>query len=228
MDSLAMQPGGLATRMSLLDRLRVPLSWLGVIRRTCQRTLQDNCLGPAVELAYFFFLALFPAVLFFVALASFFPIDRLTDHVLGALDRFTPPDVLSLIRDQFLQISKNNNGGLLTLGLVGAVWSASSGMSSAIDTLNQAYHVHETRSWWRVRLVAILMTIVLAAVMLVSFALVLVGPMVAEKVAEWLNLGLAFAWTWRLFQWPLVLALVAFGVALVYYVAPDAQQQLIW
>lgn len=86
--------------MGLLDRLRVPLSWLGVIRRTSQRTLQDNCLGLAAELAYFFFLALFPALLFFVALASFFPIDRLTDHVLGALDRFTPPDVLGLIRDQ--------------------------------------------------------------------------------------------------------------------------------
>lgn len=54
-----------------------------LIRRTSQRTLQDNCL----------------------ALASVFPIDRLTDHVLGALDRFVPSDVRSLIRDQFLQIS---------------------------------------------------------------------------------------------------------------------------
>ena len=75
---------GVATRMGLRDRLPVPLSWLGVIRRTSQRTLQDNCLGLAAELAYFFFLALFPALLFFVALASFFPIDRLADHaVLG-------------------------------------------------------------------------------------------------------------------------------------------------
>src|SRR5450756_620816 len=209
MDSLAMQPGGLATRMSLLDRLRVPLSWLGVIRRTCQRTLQDNCLGLAAELAYFFFLALFPALLFFVALASFFPIDRLTDHVLGALDRFTPPDVLGLIRDQLLQLSKNDNGGLLTLGLVGTVWSASSGMSSVIGTLNQAYHVQEARSWWRVRLVAILLTIELAAFILVSFALVLVEPTAADAVAEWLHLGLVFAWTWKVLQWPLVLALLS-------------------
>ena len=57
--------------------------------------LQDNCRGLAGELAYFFFLALFPALLFFVALASFFSIDRLTDHVLGALDRLAPSDVLS-------------------------------------------------------------------------------------------------------------------------------------
>jgi YihY family inner membrane protein len=134
-----------------------------VIRRTSQRTLQDNCLGLAAELAFFFFLALFPALLFFVALASFFPIDQLTAHALSALSRFAPPDVLSLIRDQFLQISKSNNGGLLTLGFVGAVWSASSGMSSAMGTLNQAYHVQETCSWWCVRLVAVALTVVLAA-----------------------------------------------------------------
>ena len=100
--------------MGLLDRLRVPLSWLGVIRRTSQRTLQDNCLGLAAEL------------------------DRLTDHVLGALDRFAPPDVLSLIRDQLLQISKNDNGGLLTLGLVGTVWARPGGVHSpAMGTLTR-------------------------------------------------------------------------------------------
>jgi uncharacterized BrkB/YihY/UPF0761 family membrane protein len=96
------QVGRGAIPVYLGDRLQVPFSWLGVIRRTSQLTLQDNCLGLAAELAYYYFLALFPALLFFVALASFFPIDWFTDHVLSALDRFAPPDVLSLIRDQFL------------------------------------------------------------------------------------------------------------------------------
>jgi uncharacterized BrkB/YihY/UPF0761 family membrane protein len=58
-----------------------------VIRRTSQRTRQDNYLGRAAELACYFFPALFPVLLFFVALASFLSIDRLTDHVLNALDR---------------------------------------------------------------------------------------------------------------------------------------------
>jgi membrane protein len=214
--------------MGLLDRLRVPLGWVGVIRRTVQRSVQDDCLGWAGELAYFFFLALFPALLFFVALASFFPIHQLTDQILSALARLAPPDVLSIVHDQLLQISKNNNGGLLTLGIAGTIWSASSGMSSVISTLNQAYHVQEARSWWRVRLTAILLTIVLAVFILVSFALVLVGPGLADRVAEWLNLGLAFAWTWKILQWPVVFALVAAAVALVYYVAPDVQQRLIW
>jgi membrane protein len=214
--------------MGLLDRLRVRLAWIDVFRRTVRRTIQDNCLGWAGELAYFFFLALFPALLFFVALASFFPVHQLTDHVLTALARFAPPDVLSIVRDQLLQISKNNNGGLLTLGITGTIWSASSGMSSVISTLNQAYHVQEARSWWRVRLTAILLTIVLAVFILVSFVLVLVGPKLADLGAEWLHLGPVFAWTWKILQWPVVVALVAAGAAMVYYVAPDVQQRLIW
>src|SRR6202035_622173 len=79
--------------------------------------------------------------------ASFFPIHHITDQIQSALARFAPPDVLSIVHDQLLQISKNNNGGLLTLGIAGTIWSASSGMSSVIGTLNRAYRVHEGRSW---------------------------------------------------------------------------------
>jgi membrane protein len=144
--------------VGLLSTLRVPLSWAEVRRRTIRSVIADNVLGWSAELAYYFFLALFPALLFFVALARFFPIHNFMDQILGALARFAPTEVLALVRDQLLQISMNNNGGLLTLGILGTVWSASSGMSSAISTLNQAYHVTEGRSWVRVRLTAIGLT----------------------------------------------------------------------
>ena len=116
----------------------------------------------------------------------------MTDQIVSALARFAPGDVLNVIRDQLQQISKNNNGGLLTLGLVGTIWSASSGMSSAMTTLNQAYHVTEGRSWWRVRVTAIVLTVILAAFVLISFALVIVGPTAGEKIARTVGLGSAF------------------------------------
>src|SRR5579872_919870 len=106
----------------MLGALRVPLSWKELARRTLSEVIADNCLGLAAELAYFFFLALFPALLFFVALASVLPIDQFADHVLTAVSRFAPSDVVNLIRDQFVQISTVRHGGLLTLGLVGTVW----------------------------------------------------------------------------------------------------------
>jgi membrane protein len=214
--------------VGLLRTLRVPFGWDGVIRRTLAAVVADNILGWAAELAYYFFLALFPALLFFVALASFFPIHNLMDQIIGALGRFAPSEVLSLVRQQLLQISKNNNGGLLTLGLLGTVWSASAGMSSVIGTLNQAYHVQEGRSWMRVRITAILLTSALALFVLVSFALVLIGPAVADKVADLIHLGTVFAWTWKIVQWPVIVALVVTGFAMVYYVGPDVKQEWVW
>jgi len=190
--------------------------------------MKDNVLGWAAELAYYFFLALFPALLFLVALASFFPIHDLMDKIVGALGRFAPGEMLSLVRDQILQISKNNNGGLLTIGILGTIWSASSGMSSVSSVLNRAYHVDEGRSWMRVRVTAIGLTVTLAIFVLVSFALVVAGPEIADKVADSIGLGAAFRWTWKILQWPVVFALIVTGFGLVYYFAPDVKQEWRW
>ncbi len=213
---------------ALLTYLRIPISWAEVARRTAGQVEKDNVLGLAAELAYFFFLALVPALLFLVALASFFPIQQMTDRIVGALSRFAPADVLAVIRDQLQQISQNNNGGLLTVGLIGAIWSASSGMSSTMSTLNQAYHVTERRSWWRVRVTAILLTAALAVFVLISFALVLAGPAAAEKIASTVGLGPVFTWSWKVLQWPVIAALIITGLGFVYYIGPDVQQHWIW
>jgi membrane protein len=212
----------------MLKALRVPLSWNELAKRTYQEVLADNCLGLAAQLAYYFFLALFPALLFVVALISFVPVEGLLDSITGMLGRIAPYEMLKLVQDQVIKIAQSKDGGLLTLGMIGTIWSTSSGVTAIIDTLNQAYDIQESRAWWKVRLIALGLTVALAVFIVVSFALVLVGPTLAEKVADWLHVGPAFAWTWKILQWPVVFALVAFAVAMVYYFAPDAEQEWVW
>jgi hypothetical protein len=101
---------------------------------------------------------------------------------------------------------RNTDGGLLTLGMIGAIWSTSSGVNAIIDTLNQAYDIQESRPFWKVK-AALTLTIALALFIVVSFALVLVGPTLAEKVAAWFHLGPAFEWRWKIQQWPVVVSL---------------------
>jgi len=115
-----------------------------------------------------------------------------------------------------------------TIGVLTALWSSSSAMTAAIDTLNRAYDVEEGRPWWKVRLTAILLTVGVALFILVSFALVLAGPTVAERLANVWGLGPAFEWTWKILQWPIVFALASIGIALIYYFAPDVKQDWIW
>jgi membrane protein len=212
----------------ILEAFRVPLSWRELLKRTAGEVLADNCLGLAAQLAYYFFLALFPALLFITAIVSFIPVAGLLDAITGMLARVAPGEVLSIVQDQILKIAHEKNGGLLTIGMLGTIWSTSSGVTAIIDTLNQAYDIQESRPWWKVRLLALGLTLGLALFIVISFALVLVGPSLAERVAVWLHMGPAFAWTWKILQWPVIFGLVTFAMAMIYYYAPDAEQEWIW
>jgi membrane protein len=98
-------------------------------------------------------------------------------------------------------------------------------MQTLIRTLNFAYHVPETRPWWRVRLRAMALTLVVPAFALASLTVVLVGPVVGERLADALHLSALFLWSWRVVHWPLVFVLVVSGLSFVYTVGPDAPQR---
>jgi membrane protein len=204
------------------------IRWGEVLKRTGRAVYQDDCLGWAGELAFFWFLALFPALLFVVALASSLPVQHLIDVVVGSLARVAPGDVLVLVREQLVQIAHGPPRGLLTLSLLGALWSSSSAMTAIIDTLNQAYHVREGRSWWRVRLLAVGLTVVLFAFTLIAVALVMIGPTLAEYLENSLGVPRRFAWLWAIAEWPLVFGLIVTALGWVYYFAPDVRRRWAW
>jgi membrane protein len=212
----------------MLRAFRIPIGWGALLKRTGIEVMADNCLGLAAELAYYFFLALFPALLFLVAILSFVPIDNLMTTITGALARVAPSEVLTLIQNQILEIAQDRNVGLLTLGMIGTIWSTSSGITAIISTLNTAYDITEARPWWKVRLLAIGLTMALAVFIVGASVLVVAGPMLAAKAAAWLHLGAAFTMVWAIVQWPLVIFLVSLGFAIIYYYAPDAEQEWIW
>jgi len=212
----------------MLTFLKVPLSWGEVLRRTVRESINDNCLGMAAQLAYYFFFGLFPALLFLIALASYFPLETLIDDMFAMLGGVAPPEALSIITDQIKKISEGEQGGLLTIGIVLAIWSTSAAMTSIIDTLNTAYDIEEGRPWWKVRLTAIALTVGVALFILVSFALILVGPTVAQWIADTTQLGNVFVTSWTILQWPLVFLLVSTAIGIVYYFAPDADQDWVW
>jgi len=202
----------------------VQLSWMQLAQRTWREAIEDDVLGLAAQLAYYFFLALFPAILFLLALASFFPLGNVTDEVSRALGPFVSPQVLELIQDQMRRLANAENGGLLTFGVAGALWSSSAAIVSVVGALNQAYDIEEGRPWWKVRLVAIGLTLGVALLVLVALSLVLVGPTVAQKLGEVTGWGAPFEWTWLILQWPLVFLLITTGIGLIYYFGPDAEQ----
>jgi membrane protein len=213
---------------TMLAYFDTTLSWSELLKRTWRETQADNGFGLAAQLAYYFFLALFPALLFLLALASFLPAQDLIGRAVTMLQGVAPAEVISIIQDQLGKIAEGNSGGLLSFGVIAAIWSSSAAMVAIIDALNRAYDVEDARPWWKQRLTAILLTIGVALFLLVSLALVIAGPQLAEFVAARVGLGAAFEWTWKILQWPVVFALVATALGLVYYFAPDVDQDFAW
>jgi membrane protein len=208
--------------------LAVPLGWTEILKRTGAEIYAGNCFGWAASLAYYFFLALFPALLFVVSLASVLPVQNLIDRIVTILSRVAPGDVVAIARQQFVQITRQPHNGVLTLSLLAALWSTSSGMTAIIDTLNQAYHITESRPWWRVRVTAIALTLALTIVTLIAFALVMVGPTAARHAADWLALGSLFGWWWTVVRWPAAFALVVTALGCIYHFAPDTKHEWAW
>jgi membrane protein len=206
----------------------VPIPWPEVIRRTVKEFGDDNCLGLAAQLAFYFLMALFPALLFLVALLGYLPVENALGELLAAIGTVAPQELMALLREQLAQIADGSQASLLTLGILGAIWSSSAALVAIIDALNRAYDVTEWRPWWRRRLLALLLTVTLALFIILALVLVLVGPAMAFRLADWLGVGPAAALVWTLIRWPAILFCVVFSVDLVYHVAPNRRRRWAW
>src|SRR5262249_17788854 len=138
-----------ATGDGMLAHLRVPLGWADLLKRTVKGAFADNVFDLAAQQAYYFFFALFPALLFVIAIASFFPLPSVIDDAVGLLSRFAPQAVKEIIISAMAALSQQNSGGVLTFGFLVTIWSSSGAMVSIISTLNAAYGVSESRPWWK-------------------------------------------------------------------------------
>ena len=95
--------------------LGVTIGWRVLLKRTVKEVVEDSCFGLAAQLAYYFFLSVFPALLVLVVLTSFFP-PNLLDQILTWFAAFMPPDMLQIVKTQIELITRSGHTGLLTFG----------------------------------------------------------------------------------------------------------------
>ena len=197
-------------------------------QRVYRRLWEDEILDRAAGLSYYFSFALFPTLLFLTALLGLLPFPDAMSRLLGYADRVLPPDAASLLRKTLAEIVTGASGSLLSLGVLAALWAASSGMLSIMTALNVAYRVVEHRPWWRIRLTALTLTCGFSAFALVGLLLLVFGGGIGRVVAGGIGLGGAFTLTWAVLQWPAAILLVVTALSLVYWLAPAAGRRWYW
>src|SRR5919199_4294057 len=191
---------------------------------------RDDVLGLAAQLAYYLILALFPFILVLVSLMGTFSNPYLASDVLEYFSQVMPPQVFGLVDSYMSDVISGRNPapGVLSFGILFTVWAASGAFSALINALNRAYDVQETRPFWKVRGIAILMTLGLSMLILVGVLLMVAGPPIGRAVADVFGLGDLFVLTWNIVRWPVALLFLITVVALLYYFAPDANQPFRW
>lgn len=200
------------------------LTWKELVLRLWRQIWEDEVLGRCAELAYFFLFSIFPLLLFLTALLGYLaeanPDLRL--DLLVYLARISPSEeVTALFHNTLTEITLGRTRTKLSLSLVAAVWVASSGMLAAGRNLNSAYGLKETRRVWVRRPLAMLLTVVFAALIICTLVLIFYGGALGERLAVQLGIGPLFHLVWRVGQWTLILLFAVISFEMVYNYAPN-------
>jgi membrane protein len=203
------------------------LSIRQLTRRVVSGINNDNLLGRASELAYNLILAMFPMLIFLLSLLGIFAAKAtvLRADLLGYVSQVLPPAASQLIHRTLTEVMQNASNSKLTFGIVLTAWFASGGMSSMISGLNGAYELRESRSWIKVRVLAFLLTISISILVLLALGAVLTGGYLADAVGARYGLHAVVIGAWRVGQWLLAIAFVTFSFSIIYYFAPDLEEQ---
>jgi membrane protein len=199
--------------------------WRAVVVRAGKETMDDNVPMMASALAYSAFFAI-PSVLLLVLGVFTLVADKSTiDEIVDKLTTVAPQEVADLFGQSLQRLSERPSAGILltVAGLVLALWSLSSAMSTVITALNIAYDREDRRGFVRKRLIALGLGIAVGAAVLLAGTLLVMGPHLQSWLGEALDAQTAVAFLWWIGQWPILVVALLVAFALVLYFGPDAE-----
>jgi membrane protein len=204
------------TRLSARD-------WLEVLKRAGKSSLDDDLPMIASAVAYGSFFAIPSVLLVAVSLFSLFSGPDTVAQLMDRLGAVMPAQATQLLGDSLRQLSQHDsaNVALAALGLVLAVWSVTSAMTTYMTALNRAYGVDDGRGFARKRLVALGMAVVIAFAGLLVGVLLIFGPHVERWLGDALGLEGVFSWAWWIVQWPILAAGLLAAFATLLHFSPD-------
>ncbi len=180
----------------------------------------------AQSLAFSFFLAIFPATIFIFSLIPYLPINNFQEQLLDLIQGMLPSNAFSSVKSTIEDIIKIPRGGLLSFGFIAALYFTTNGFMTMMRGFNSSYHIAETRSAWKQREVALILTLILCTLVLVATTLIISSEWATKylvkhsilKTKTQIMLLLAG-------KWIVVLALFFIAISFVYYYAPSQKKR---
>ena len=203
------------------------LTFWKLTRKVLHGIVEDDLFGRASELAFNFLLALFPSLLFMLVIFAQFASrsSQLQSTLLSYFAHFLPPTAFQLLSGVTNELGRNASSGKFTFDIVFdvvlALWFGSGGMSSMILTLNAAYRVCESRSWFRIRLISLGLTIGISVLLLTALLILLAGGNIVDWIGVKLHLRSIVVIVWKGLQLAAAVLFVIVSCSMIYYYGPS-------
>jgi membrane protein len=200
-------------------------SWWEVLKRTVREFREDNLTDWAAALTYYGVLSLFPALLVLVSILGLVG-QSATEPLVENVGTFAPGAAKDVVTGAIENVEKSQGaaGVLFVVGLVAALWSASGYIGAFIRAANAIWDVEEGRPVWKTIPLRLGITVVMLVLLAISaLAVVLTGPL-AERVGDLVGLGSTAVTVWDIAKWPVLILVVSFMFAILYYAAPNVRQ----
>ncbi|KKK34225.1 ribonuclease BN [Salinicoccus sediminis] len=180
---------------------------------------KDNTSGMAAQLAYYFLLAIFPLLIFLLTLVPLFQIDQAT--LTQMIQDYAPADIAGTLEGIISDVMTSSSGGLLSVGLIVTLWSASNGMTALMNAFNVAYDIEDNRNFIVAKLLSIVFTVILALSVILTFVLIVFGEQIGNLMFGVIGLDQQFQTLWNLIRSVLPLLLVFVVFLVMYTTAPN-------
>jgi membrane protein len=199
-------------------------SWAGVLKRTVTEFKEDNLTDWAAALTYYGILAIFPALLVLVSVLGLIG-ESATQPLIDNLGSVAPGPAQDIFTSaiQNLQGSKGAAGIFFIVGLAGALWSASGYVAAFMRASNSIYDIEEGRPIWKTLPTRVGLTLVLLVLLAISAIAVTLTGGLAKQVGGVLGLSDTAVTVWNIAKWPVLLLIVSFMFALLYWAAPNVK-----
>jgi len=204
---------------------RVPRrAWGGILKRTFREFQADNLTDLAAALTYYGILAVFPAVIALISIVGLLG-HSATQTLINNLDQLGPGPAKQIVHSaiQGLQKSRGSAGILFVVGIAGALWSASGYVGAFMRASNVIYDIDEGRPFWMAAPVRLAVTVAMVLLLALSALAVVITGGLARQVGDVLGVGSTAVTVWDIAKWPVLLLVVAFMFALLYWAAPNVK-----
>ncbi len=196
---------------------RKKLDW--IIRKVIKQMREDDCIDLAAQMSFFFVFSVFDFFVVFLAVAGFLPDSRVWLGIFNWVVGYLPVEVNQLFLDMIAGIPHHE--ALLSIGFLTALWAATSGVVTLMETLTHVHELPEHRSFWGKRWIALQFLLFIVVVLIVTFGLLALGHDLAARIYAGWGLGATFQAICRLVRWLFVVAILGVGVTVVDNVLPN-------